>query len=227
MRILVDGIDMAGKTSLVHAVVAEFERRDIAAVRHRGMLAEHHPLEAVLRRLSSARQPDSWWTTTAYLVGGFALDALLARVDPPRPRQAVIVQDGYGDRTAAFGMAGGPYLAAALALRWPGLLARFDLAVYLHAPPQVRAKRMAGREHVDVRDERSVEDVAFAERFHAFHVHGMGRRHRRLLVIDSTKRRPDEMAVEIVDAALRTTTGAGGDRRGEHAPKNPSKARTS
>lgn len=207
LRVLVDGVDMAGKSTLVRALVAELEARGVPAVRHRGMLAGLHPL----RQLSSARQPDSWWTTTAYVVGGFLLDGLLVQILPPRPRGRVIVQDSYGDRTVAFGMAGGPYLAAVLALRWPRVFARFDLAVYLHASHEARAARLGqGRGHIDVRDERTVRDTAFTERFHAFHVHGMGRRHDRLMVLDSSLRSPADMAREIADRLLT-----------EHAPTGP------
>ncbi|WP_019061468.1 hypothetical protein [Streptomyces prunicolor] len=214
MRVLVDGVDMAGKTTLVEALVAELEGRGRPAVRHRGMLCPHHPLAWALRGLSQARQPDSWWTTTAYVFGGFLLDSLLVRVDPPRPRNKVIVQDAYGDRMVAFGMAGGPYLAAALILRWPRLLAPFDLAVYLHASPEARARRLLqGRGHIDVRDERTVKDTKFTERFHAFHVHGVGRRHRRLLVLDSSKRAPDDMAREIADLLLNGPRQQGPERQ--------------
>ncbi len=113
--VLVDGVDLAGKTTLVNALVEELSTRGVPAVRHRGMLAAHHPLEKALRQLSSARQPDSWWTTAAYLWGGFALDALLVRWDEPHPPGAVIIQDGYVDRTAAFGIAGAPTSR----LAWP------------------------------------------------------------------------------------------------------------
>ena len=133
LRVLVDGVDMAGKSTLVRALVAELEARGVPAARLWGMLAGLHPLQPLLRQLSSARQPDTWWMTTAYVVGGFLLDGLLVRFLPPRPRGRVIVQDSYGDRTVAFGMAGGPYLAAVLALRWPRAFARFGLAVFLHA----------------------------------------------------------------------------------------------
>ncbi|MEU9564073.1 hypothetical protein AB0D16_18890 [Streptomyces sp. NPDC048161] len=194
---------MTGKSTLVRALVAELERRGVPAVRHRGMLAGVHPLQPLLRQLSSARQPDSWWTTTAYVFGGFLLDGILVRLVPPRPRGRVIVQDSYGDRTVAFGMAGGPYLAAVLALRWARAFARFDLAVFLHASPEARAARIGqGREHIDIRDERTVNDTAFTERFHAFHVYGMGRRHDQLMVIDSSLRSPAEMAREIADRLL-------------------------
>ncbi|WP_327258147.1 hypothetical protein [Streptomyces sp. NBC_01244] len=206
---------MAGKSTLVRALVAELEGRGVPAVRHRGMLAGLHPLQPLLRQLSSARQPDSWWTTTAYVIGGFLLDGILVHIFPPRPRGHVIVQDGYGDRTVAFGMAGGPYLAAVLALRWPRTFARFDLAVFLHASPEARAARLAqGREHIDVRDERTVEDQAFTDRFHAFHVQGMGRRHDQLMVIDSSLRTPADMAREIADRLLteHAVPGAGAGR---------------
>ncbi|MET9661556.1 hypothetical protein [Streptomyces sp. NPDC006510] len=98
LRVLVGGVDMAGKSTLVRALVSELEGRGVSAVRHGGMLAGLHPLQPLLRQLSSARQPDSWWTTTAYVIGGFLLDGLLVRLIPPRPRGHVIVQDGYGDR---------------------------------------------------------------------------------------------------------------------------------
>ncbi|MFI2415104.1 hypothetical protein [Streptomyces sp. NPDC018947] len=199
---------MAGKSTLVRALVAELEARGVPAVRHRGMLAGLRPLQPLLRQLSSARQPDSWWTTTAYVVGGFLLDRLLVRLLPPRPRGRVIVQDGYGDRTVAFGMAGGPYLAAALALRWPRAFARFDLAVFLHASHEARAARLG-----QGRDERTVRDTEFTERFRAFHLHGMGRRHDRLVVLASSLRSPADIAREIADRLLT-----------EHAPPGPAPA---
>jgi dTMP kinase len=114
----------------------------------------------------------------------------------------VIVQDGYVDRTVSFGMAGGPYLAAALALRWPRLFLPFDVAVYLHAPTEVRRVRLAGRTDADPVDIRGVEDPAFADRFSATLVHGMGRRHRNLLVFDTSLHTPEEMAARVADLAL-------------------------
>lgn len=202
MRILVDGLDMSGKTTLVTTLVEEFKTRGIMAQRHRGMLAEHHPVEPLLKRLPLVRQAQSRAITAAFLVGGYALDALLVHADPPQPAGTVIVQDGYVDRTVAFGLAGGPFLTAALGLWGARLFARFDVAVYLHASPQVRRGRMANRAEVDSADRRSVEDLEFAARFDAALLHGMGRRHRRLLVFDTADRQPQEMAEQIIAAAL-------------------------
>ncbi|WP_031072060.1 hypothetical protein [Streptomyces sp. NRRL WC-3742] len=206
MRILVDGLDLSGKTTLTHALVGEFADRGVPAVRHRGMLAHHHPIEPILKRLPLFRQPDSSLITTAFLGAGYALDALLVKADPPQPRGTVLVQDGYADRTVAFGIAGGPYLAAVLGLRWPALFAPFDLAVYVHAPIAVRRKRVAGREDIDANDRRSVEDRPFADLFNAVLLHGMGRRHRRLLVFDTAEHSPQQMARQIADAALATAS---------------------
>ena len=201
-RILVDGLDMSGKTTLTCAIIAALAKRGIPAQRHRGMLTEHHPLEPWLhRRFPLVRQPKSAAVTTAWLAG-FALDGLLSRADPPRPAGTVMVQDGYADRTVAFGMAGGPYLAACLALRWPRVFASFDLTVYLHAPTEARAARLAVRKDPDANDVRTVHDTAFAETFTAMLVHGMARRHHRLLVFDTSRHAPEEMAAIVVGEFL-------------------------
>lgn len=202
MRILVDGLDLSGKTTLVTALTQEFVARGYHAMRHRGMLAEHHPIEPLLKRLPLVRQPDSGFITAAFLLAGYALDAALVNYDPPRPKSTVIVQDGYVDRTVAFGMAGGPYLAAALALRWWRVFAPFEVAVYLHAPADVRRTRLAGRTDADPVDIRGVEDAAFAETFTAMLVRGMGRRHKHLLVFDTSRHTPAHMATQVADLAL-------------------------
>ena len=201
-RILVDGLDMSGKTTLTRAIIAALAAQGIPAQRHRGMLAEHHPLEQWLhRRFPLVRQPGSSLVTTAWLAG-FALDGLLARADPPQPASTVMVQDGYADRTVAFGLAGGPYLAACLALRWPQLFASFDLTVYLHASAEARAARLAVRPDPDANDVRTVRDTAFAETFTAMLVHGMCRRHQRLLVFDTSRHSPEEMAATVIGELL-------------------------
>ncbi|WP_316528380.1 hypothetical protein [Kitasatospora brasiliensis] len=201
MRILVDGLDMSGKTTLVATLIKTLEARGVAAVRHRGMLAEHHPVEPLLKKLPLVRQAQSSAITAAFLVGGYALDGLLVRVDPPRPADAVIIQDGYADRTIAFGLAGGPYLTAALALWASQAFATFDVAVYLHASAQVRRERMVLRADVDAADRRSVEDEPFAARFNASLLNFVGRRHRNLLIFDTAEHTPEEIADQVLAAA--------------------------
>jgi thymidylate kinase len=202
-RVLVDGLDLTGKTTLTAAIIAALAARGVPAVPHRGMLAGHYPLEQRLRRtFPLVRQPDSSLVTSVFLLGAFPLDRVLAAVDPPQPAGTVLVQDGYADRTAALGMAGGPYLAACLALRWPRLYAPFDVAVYLHAPAETRAARLAGRSDADVNDFRSVRDTGFADTFTAMLTRGMGRRHRKLLVFDTSRHGPQEMAAAVTALLL-------------------------
>lgn len=199
-RILIDGLDLSGKTTLVDALLTMCAAQGTAAVRHRGMLAEHHPLEKVLKRLPLAHQYESSGITTAYLVGGFALDALLVRVDPPRCGDAVLVQEGYVDRTMAVGLAGGPFLSATLALWAARYFAAFDVAVYVHASPEARRARMLRRQRVDVGDRNSVEE-GFAGRFNSALLHHLGRRHRTVLVFDTEQYTPEEMARQILSVA--------------------------
>ncbi len=202
-RILVDGLDLTGKTTLTAALISALGEHGVPAMPHRGMLAGHYPLEQWLRRtFPLVRQPDSGLVTAVFLLGAYPLDRLLAGIDPPQPAGAMLVQDGYADRTAALGMAGGPYLAACLALRWPRIYAPFDVAVYLHAPASTRAARLAVRLDADVNDFRSVRDTEFAETFTAMLVRGMGRRHRQLLVFDTSRHAPEEMAAAVTGLLL-------------------------
>lgn len=207
MRILVDGLDLTGKTTLARTLTATFGGRGVPARANTWMLSDRHWLSRSLRRLPRVRQPDSGLITAALLGLGYLLDRVLAHRETPG-EGAVVIQDGYADRTVAFGMAGGPYLAACLALRWPKLFTQFDLAVYLHAPAEVRAARLAARDNPDAVDIRSVEDTGFAATFTAMLVHGMGRRHRRLLVFDSSQHTPQEMATAIVGAVLPRTAAS-------------------
>jgi hypothetical protein len=202
-RILVDGLDLTGKTTLTAAIITALGERGVPAVRHRGMLAGHYPLEQRLRRtFPLVRQPDSSLVTSVFLLGAFPLDRVLAAIDSPQPAGAVLVQDGYADRTAALGLAGGPYLAARLAMRWPRIYAPFDVAVYLHAPAAIRAARLAARPDADVNDFRSARDTEFADRFTAMLIRGMGRRHRQLLVFDTSRHAPEEMAAAVTSLLL-------------------------
>ncbi|MFF8381644.1 hypothetical protein ACF07V_36750 [Streptomyces sp. NPDC015661] len=129
MRVFIDGLDLSGKTPLTAALAAELQARGRTVVEHRGFLADRHPARRLLKKLPLVRQPDSTLVTTAYLGAGYVLDALLVRTRACEPADTILIQDGYVDRTVAFGMAGGPYLAAVLALRWPRVFAPFDIAV--------------------------------------------------------------------------------------------------
>ncbi|MFJ5122389.1 hypothetical protein [Kitasatospora sp. NPDC088548] len=210
LRLLVDGLDLTGKTTLVDALLAHLAEQGVAARRHCGMLAARHPLEQALDRL-----PVPWHrsspVTAAHLVGGFALDAVLARHSHGRgdAGAAVVIQESYVDRTVAAGLAMGPYLPAVLALWAARFFPSFDLAVYLHADVAVRRARLESRDPADVDDgdRHTVEDEDFARRFDAALLHHLGRRHGAVLVLDSGRHTPDAMAHLVL-----TSAGLAGER---------------
>ncbi|MET9617501.1 hypothetical protein [Kitasatospora indigofera] len=164
--ILVDGLDLSGKTTLIDALLELLAERGVNSTRHHGLLARRHPLRPVLDRLPVPYHR-SGAITAAHLIGGFALDSVLTGLAPSGKGATVLVQDSYVDRTIAAGIAQGPFLGAALALWALPLFPRFDIAVYLHADPDVRRLRLERRDPADVDDgDRStVADEAFARRF--------------------------------------------------------------
>ncbi|MEK8146151.1 hypothetical protein NKH18_47890 [Streptomyces sp. M10(2022)] len=134
-RILIDGLDLSGKTTLTDALLTMCAAQETAAVRHRGMLAEHHPLEKLLKRLPLAHQYESSGITTAYLVGVRpgrpASPPRPAAVRRRRPGPGRLRGSHHGRRTSRR-----PFLSAALALWAARYFAAFDVAVYVHASPR-------------------------------------------------------------------------------------------
>ncbi|AOS62888.1 nucleoside/nucleotide kinase family protein [Actinoalloteichus hymeniacidonis] len=202
MRILVDGLDMTGKSTLTELVVRTLEARGVPARRHRGLISIGALLEPLRSPLRPFRLPRRTLASTTFLLAGYALDALLTRVLPYRHPRLVLVQDGYVDRCVASGIAAGPYAPARWALRLADWFVPFDLAVYLHAPPDERAARLAERADADTNDRHSVADPAFAAEFTQVLIDGMGPRHDRLLVFDTTTHSVEETARIIVDTLL-------------------------
>ncbi|APU14218.1 MULTISPECIES: hypothetical protein [Actinoalloteichus] len=221
MRILVDGLDMTGKSTLTEVVVRMLAARGVPARRHRGLISIGTLLEPLRRPLRPFRLPRRTLASTTFLLAGYALDALLTRLLPYRHPDVVLVQDGYVDRCVASGIAAGPYLPARWALRRANWFVAFDLAVYLHAPSAERAARLAERSDADTNDRHSVADAEFAAEFTRVLVDGMGARHARLLVFDTTQQSVEETARVIVDTLLthrtrarRPVPGVAADRSG-------------
>lgn len=202
MRILVDGLEMTGKSTLTRAIITVLAKHGVSAVRHKGMVTSWHPAKPLLKKLPLVRQPRSALITTIFLVAGYGLDAVLLRLFPPRSDATVIVQDSYVDRCVAFGIAGGPYRSALWALRYRSWFTPFDVAVYLHAPTDTRADRLTRRTSADENDHRSVTDIEFADTFTNVLIHGMGPRHRRLLVFNTAMAAPHEMAEQVAEILL-------------------------
>jgi len=194
--VLVEGMDLTGKTTLSRLLVAELETRGLNAVHHRGFLASRHPMRRLLERTTPGNKPSSWLLNAAFVAG-----ALMDRVLPGvlDDDNDVVVHESYVDRAIAYGVAEGAWPVARLAARWSRAFAAFDLAVLTHAPLEVRQARMRERGSTSDRvDARTVRSARFERTFSGV-LQQVARRHRHLMRADSAAQPAQAIAAAIAD----------------------------
>jgi len=196
VMVLIEGLDLTGKTTLARMLVAELTGRGIPAVHRRGFLARRHPLDWLLERSAPGDRPRSQALNAAFLFGA-VLDRMIAAPHRSRGLGVVLVQESYVDRAVAYGVAAGRWPLAVAAARCPRLFARFDLAVITHAPPAARLERLIARGDGDAVDRLTLTSQAFAGTFDEVLVRVAGR-HRMVLRVDTSLRGPQDIVDEIV-----------------------------
>jgi thymidylate kinase len=139
--VLIEGLDLAGKSTLVRAVQAELVRKGMPFRAARNALCPDNPLATVADELR--RDPLAGGLETgALFLAAHLWDARNFR--PPSPG-TLHLQDSCWLRTLAYhrlsGTPGVPDLLAAEAVHFP----RFDAAVYLTAEIDVRQQRLEAR----------------------------------------------------------------------------------
>ena len=140
--LLVEGLDLAGKSTLVRDIESELRRRGVPLRLSRNALCDHNPVAAVADR--RRRDPGASLAET----GALFLAAHLwdARHFTPPPPDAVQVQDSSWLRTLAFHRFHNtpdiPDLLASAAVGFPP----FDAALFLTADIGERCRRLALRE---------------------------------------------------------------------------------
>jgi thymidylate kinase len=146
MRILVDGMDLSGKTTLAKALVAALQARGIAARRNVGGLHKGW-LDAFAQWAYRRCRPGS--VLVSWLFAGVMLaDALRAR----HRASEVVMQEAYAEHTIAFAEGFGrraPAWVVRALRRW---LPRFDRIVVLTAGHQERVRRFGARGQNDAVD---------------------------------------------------------------------------
>lgn len=195
VTVLIEGLDLTGKSTLARMLVAELTRRGIPASHHRGFLARRHPLGWVLERIAPGDRPHSQGLNAAFLAGAVLDRAITA----PRRSQmpGVLVQESYADRAVAYGVAAGRWPLAVVAARCPQLLAPFDLAVITHAPAAVRLERLIARGNGDAVDRLTLTDETFTATFDDA-LALVTRRHRRLLRVDTSVLAPQDIVDQVL-----------------------------
>jgi dTMP kinase len=139
--VLIEGLDLAGKTTLVRAVQADLARKGIPFRAARNALCPENPVARLADELR--RDPGAGRLET----GALFLAAHLwdARHFRPPPPGTLHIQDSCWLRTLAYHRFRGtpriPDLLAAEAVGFPG----FDMAVYLTADISVRQRRLEAR----------------------------------------------------------------------------------
>lgn len=199
VSVLVEGMDLTGKTTLSRLLVAELETRGLTAVHRRGFLASRHPMRRLLERTAPGDKPSSRLLNAAFVAG-----ALMDRVLPGilDDDSDVVVHESYVDRAIAYGVAEGSWPVARLAARWPHAFAAFDLVVLTHAPLEVRQARLRERGSTSDRvDARTVRSAHFEQSFVDVLQH-VARRHRRLMRADSTAQPAKAIAAKIAEQVV-------------------------
>ncbi|MFE5868795.1 hypothetical protein ACFQ6V_09095 [Streptomyces roseifaciens] len=207
VSVLIEGMDLTGKTTLATLLAAQLEDRGVRTVLHRGFLARRHPLRPVLDRTEPGMRPADSTLNTAFILGSL-MDRALPGVLDGRDHE-VVIQESYVDRAIAYGMAAGGWMAARYAARHPDRFVSFDLGVLTRAPLAVRRARARARGGGDRVDARTLHDEAFGEEFWSTLEH-VAARHREVVLVDSDARLPQESVQEI---AARVVTLAGREGR--------------
>jgi dTMP kinase len=207
VTVLIEGLDLTGKTTLARTLAAQLARSGIPVMHHRGFLARRHPLAWLLEHSAPGDRPDSQALNAAFLCGA-ALDRLIAAGRPYRG-PGVLVQESYVDRAVAYGAAAGRWPLAMAAARYPQVFARFDLAVITHAPPAARLERLIARGDGDAVDRLTLADQAFTDTFCEVLAHVAGR-HRRVLRVDTSLRGAQDIARQIAGELVPALAAHGG-----------------
>ena len=191
MKVLVEGVDLTGKSTLVAGLCAALGAEKNVGPFHHGSLARL----ALRRSLAGA---DLRWSQTWLFTLAEVADAVL----PPTRRPALRVQEVYVDHTIALSELLGRRAAAALCRAALPLLPRFDATIYLRADLEVRRRRLAERPRADRIDRLLLEAPARAEELER-RLYALVSRRPRLLILDSGRMDAEEMISSAVSHVLR------------------------
>lgn len=160
MRVLIDGMDLSGKSTLCRGLVERLQRAGVPARRNLGGLT-HGAAHRFTQRAWRQRPPGDG------LVGwGFVASALTDALTRPEP-PGVIVQEAYAQHTIALAEGfGHPAVSRAMRALAPAL-PHFDHLFYLGATLETRRARYVTRGVNDGMDALIFEDPARFSRIEA------------------------------------------------------------
>jgi thymidylate kinase len=152
LRILIDGIDLTGKTTTARALAKLLGGRYNSGPMHKGSLGR------LADRVVAGRSP-------AIIKGVVSVFAYMRDRRAAKDNDAIVVQDRYWPSLLAFAQTAYPWpvpnISAALFARCP----QFDADIFLTAPSGVLVERYKARDRKDRIEEGMFGDRSFAERY--------------------------------------------------------------
>lgn len=198
MRILIEGMDLVGKTTFAASLTAALRLRGWNANLSKGRI-HSAPWHRILGLFDANKCTHSRWLNSLYLLSALA-DKL---VIPQIPIDQIEITESYVDRAIAYGQAFKLGPLPRIAERYCSLFHSFDLAILLCCENQVRGLRFSQRE-ARTRIDFLTIDPDIHKRFQSSYQRLMSR-HKRLLEIDtSTRALKDSVAftVELIERSL-------------------------
>jgi thymidylate kinase len=207
-RVLIEGPDLSGKSTLVAQLTGELRRRGWTVTAAKGKVCSS-PAAQLLSRVKPNRHPHSTLLNAGYL-GAALLDHLYLRRPPA---DTIAITEGYVDRSIAYGIAQRLGLPASVALRHAWLFPTFDLAILLTASLQTRRTRMACRPNPS-----RIDDLSIQSHFRFLAAYRLVfRRHANRLLIDTSRCTANETLEIALGAVATMVNGASQLGRGDAA----------
>ncbi|WP_316169874.1 hypothetical protein [Bradyrhizobium sp. SZCCHNS2017] len=178
LRLLIDGPDLSGKTTLAQRLKEELEERGWKVVAAKGRI-NPGATPGLLTKFNPNNHPDSALLNAAYIANAL-FDWFRLR---DAPAGTIFITEGYVDRSIAYGLARRLSWVARLAARASRLFPGFDLAILVTADRPTRTMRMSLRRRPSRIDSRAIE--SHYRFLAAYRV--LFRRHANRVAIDTSK----------------------------------------
>ncbi|CUI05721.1 hypothetical protein LXA47_27405 [Massilia sp. P8910] len=206
LRVLIEGTDLTGKSTLAAGLVARLTDSGIQAAHQKGYLYRN-PFLRLLGRWEANKYARSAMLNSMYIVSGL-IDGLIETMRAKDPY--VLVCESYVDRAIAYGIALRLGWISKLALTRTRCFPRFDLCILLRCDYNERISRREKRETVTVTDRLTTRDQHTHEAIansYAMLVH----RHSAVLILDTDEADAEEVLNRCFDSVIQLLrTGAYG-----------------
>ena len=163
MRVLIEGPDLSGKTTLMVELKARLDKMGLISQDLHESGCSNKSLRRLLSRFSAASHPRNRYLNAAYILCGLTERTSIAKWTSNGC--SILLCETHVDRAICYGEAIGLKPAPQIALAVSSLFPRFDLAVLLVPPYKERLRRLGKRLHANPVDRATCLDESTHLRF--------------------------------------------------------------